>query len=130
MTIKSWWTRKRSLEKKIVITLWTVKALCTTIFKVYFHVECVWKTLLATMFCQIYWVETFENIQTVQTSAQNRCLISTNLLDSFGRGFDFDNKMFLLVRIWWPLGAESVAFVAKTGAKDPFKKLNRFCCIG
>ena len=49
-------------QKKIVIT---IKALCTTIFNVYFHVECVWKTFLAAMFCQIYWVETFENIQTV-----------------------------------------------------------------
>ena len=37
--------------KKIVIT---IKALCATIFNVYFHVECVWKTLLAAMFCQIY----------------------------------------------------------------------------
>ena len=32
--------------KKIVIT---IKALCATIFNVYFHVECVWKTLLAAI---------------------------------------------------------------------------------
>ena len=30
--------------------------------------------------------------------------------------------MFLLVRIWLPLGAECIAFAATTGAKDPFKK--------
>ena len=37
--------------------------------------------------------------------------------------------MFLFVHIWWPLGAESVAFVAKTGAKDPFKKTQQIFIV-
>ena len=39
-------------QKKIVITLWTVQALCTTIFKVYFHVACV--TLENVVGCDVF----------------------------------------------------------------------------